>query len=245
MCEGLAEAKPHAMDVTGAEPAMARRLILIRHCEEVPGLARWPRLADVHRWQETEGARPLSPEGREQAAALARLIAEWKPDGLLTSPLTRANETAAAIAGATGLAPEIEPLLAEVSFGRLPGFGPAGTPGPLEGTAGRVRLPRGVWLSLMRGMWLIGVTSGVDSPAAVAARAGALRRRLVERGGLETLAVVSHGVILLHLLANLSGVRRIPALRREFLLRTGEYRVLEARDGSFRQVSRCRAPPGR
>lgn len=259
---------PHSMDVTGGKSPMLTRLILIRHCEEFSGLGSWPRLADVHHWQETEGVRSLSPSGREQAAALARVIAEREPDALLTSPLPRATETAAAIAVTTGLAVGIEPLLAEVTFGHLPGFGPAGIHGILEGTLGRLRLPRGFWLSMMRGMWLMGATGGVDSPAAVADRAAILRKRLeaadgvgssaptttlaslpgqrrVERRGMETLAVVSHGVILLYLLANLLEVHRLPALRRKLLLRTGEFRVLEAWEGSWRQTSRGRAQPDR
>ncbi|WP_320673303.1 histidine phosphatase family protein [Patulibacter defluvii] len=61
---------------------------------------------------------PLDEHGRAQAAALAQAIVDrGDVDRLVSSPLTRALETAAIVAAATGLAPEVEPRLAETDCG--------------------------------------------------------------------------------------------------------------------------------
>jgi len=62
------------------------RLILVRHAHSAPG--------------EPDSLRPLSAEGREQARVLGERLAAAAPDVVLTSPLLRARETAAAIARA-------------------------------------------------------------------------------------------------------------------------------------------------
>src|SRR5881227_1819653 len=73
------------------------RLLIVRHAEAAPG--------------EVDALRPLTSEGRDRARALGnRLRAEgFAPDAVLTSPLLRARETAAAL----GLGePEIDDRLA-------------------------------------------------------------------------------------------------------------------------------------
>jgi phosphohistidine phosphatase len=62
------------------------RILIVRHAEAAPG--------------EPDELRPLTPEGREHARALGgRLRAEgFVPDAVVTSPLLRARETAAALA---------------------------------------------------------------------------------------------------------------------------------------------------
>jgi phosphohistidine phosphatase len=64
------------------------RLILVRHAHAVSG--------------EPDELRPLSDRGREEARALAERLDAAAPDLVVTSPLLRARETAAAIASATG-----------------------------------------------------------------------------------------------------------------------------------------------
>ncbi|HET7568739.1 MAG TPA: histidine phosphatase family protein [Gaiellaceae bacterium] len=61
------------------------RLLVVRHAEAAPG--------------DPDELRPLTPRGREQARELgARLRGEGLvPDAVLTSPLLRARETAAAL----------------------------------------------------------------------------------------------------------------------------------------------------
>lgn len=65
---------------------------------------------------------PLTPHGREQAAALA----EWAPAAGLTavwsSPLSRARLTAAPAAEACGLTPRVDERLYELDFGQGDGL---------------------------------------------------------------------------------------------------------------------------
>jgi phosphohistidine phosphatase len=65
------------------------RVFLVRHAEAAPG--------------EPDALRPLTPAGHETARALAEVLAREHPDAIVTSPLRRARETAAAIAEAAGL----------------------------------------------------------------------------------------------------------------------------------------------
>ena len=66
------------------------RLFLVRHAEAAPG--------------DPDDLRPLTPGGRDTARELATRLAVEEPEAVLTSPLLRARETAAAIADAAGLA---------------------------------------------------------------------------------------------------------------------------------------------
>jgi phosphohistidine phosphatase len=61
------------------------RLVIVRHAEAAPG--------------DPDELRPLTPEGREQARALGRELRERgvAADAVVTSPLLRARETAAAL----------------------------------------------------------------------------------------------------------------------------------------------------
>ena len=74
------------------------RLFLVRHAEAAPG--------------HPDELRPLTAAGREQARALGERLAAEQPDLVLSSPLLRARETAAAIARATGAELRIDERLA-------------------------------------------------------------------------------------------------------------------------------------
>jgi phosphohistidine phosphatase len=76
------------------------RLYVVRHAEAAPG--------------EPDELRRLTPAGREQARALAeRLVREGtRLDAVLSSPLLRARETAAAIGKELGVAVEVDEGLA-------------------------------------------------------------------------------------------------------------------------------------
>lgn len=65
------------------------RLFLVRHAEAAPG--------------EPDDLRPLTAAGRDAARALGARLAGEEPEAVLSSPLLRARETAAAIAEAAGL----------------------------------------------------------------------------------------------------------------------------------------------
>ena len=73
---------------------------VVRHAEAAPG--------------DPDELRRLTPSGREQARALGERLAREgvELDAVLTSPLLRARETAAAIANALGLTAEADERLA-------------------------------------------------------------------------------------------------------------------------------------
>lgn len=82
-------------------------------------LARHGRTAynDEGRFQ-GRGPVPLDAHGRGEAFALADVVAErGDVTRIVASPLTRAMETAAIIAARTGVAPEVDPRLAETDTG--------------------------------------------------------------------------------------------------------------------------------
>ncbi|MGD0094543.1 MAG: histidine phosphatase family protein, partial [Planctomycetota bacterium] len=64
----------------------------------------------------------LSPEGRKQAAALARVVAAKKVARCFCSPMKRCLETAAAALAGTALKPEVDDDLREINFGRWEGL---------------------------------------------------------------------------------------------------------------------------
>jgi phosphohistidine phosphatase len=74
------------------------RLILVRHAHADPG--------------DPDELRPLSARGREEARALGERLAAHQPDAVVSSPLLRARETAAAIARAAGAEVLIDERLA-------------------------------------------------------------------------------------------------------------------------------------
>lgn len=65
---------------------------------------------------------PLSDHGLEQAAALARGLASEPVARVLSSPLRRARDTAAAIAARHGLVVEVDDRLIEIDYGSWDGL---------------------------------------------------------------------------------------------------------------------------
>jgi phosphohistidine phosphatase SixA len=64
-------------------------VIVARHAEAAPG--------------DPDETRPLTAQGRAAARLLGELLAERRPDAVVSSPLLRARETAEAIAEAAGV----------------------------------------------------------------------------------------------------------------------------------------------
>ena len=64
---------------------------------------------------------PLNARGRDQAAAAAALLASLHPDVLVSSDLSRAHDTASALASLTGLSITPDPRLRERHFGEWQG----------------------------------------------------------------------------------------------------------------------------
>jgi phosphohistidine phosphatase len=78
--------------------AWAVHLIIARHAKAAPG--------------QPDALRPLTESGRESARLLGGLLAEERPDAVVSSPLLRAHETAKAIAAAAGLEASVDERLA-------------------------------------------------------------------------------------------------------------------------------------
>jgi alpha-ribazole phosphatase/probable phosphoglycerate mutase len=89
-----------------------RNILLVRH-----GRTDWN---DAHRFQGRTDI-PLNAIGRAQAEKVAARLAAWSMDVIYTSPMTRARETAAAIADLHGKSPVVLDDLAEVNFGSWEG----------------------------------------------------------------------------------------------------------------------------
>jgi phosphohistidine phosphatase len=68
-------------------------------------LLRHAHAGDPMKWHGEDDVRPLTEKGRTQSERLGRLLASsgFRPDAILTSPRTRALETATLVAAALGL----------------------------------------------------------------------------------------------------------------------------------------------
>jgi phosphohistidine phosphatase len=76
------------------------QLVIVRHAEAAPG--------------SPDALRPLTPDGREHARLVGQALLEegLAPSAIVSSPLLRARETAAALASALGLGdPEVDERL--------------------------------------------------------------------------------------------------------------------------------------
>jgi probable phosphoglycerate mutase len=90
-------------------------LLLIRHGQS--------QFNAQHRWENWERHSPLTAQGEAEAQALAeRLSSEDGIDGLYTSPLTRARQTAQIIGKARGIDPVAVDGLREVNVGHVGGL---------------------------------------------------------------------------------------------------------------------------
>ncbi|MBQ1075507.1 histidine phosphatase family protein [Micromonospora sp. C31] len=65
---------------------------------------------------------PLNDLGREQARSAASMLAGLRPDAIVASDLSRAADTAGALAALTGLPVRTDPRLRERHFGRWQGL---------------------------------------------------------------------------------------------------------------------------
>lgn len=92
---------------------MARTVTLVRHGEtERSKFGVYSGRLDV----------PLTDVGREQALRAAQRLADADVDAVVTSPLVRARDTAAAIADATGAPLRVDERLIEVDYGPFEGL---------------------------------------------------------------------------------------------------------------------------
>ncbi|MFG6467750.1 histidine phosphatase family protein [Roseateles sp. BYS87W] len=91
----------------------ATRIILIRHGETL-----WNRDTRIQGHTDI----PLSPLGEAQAARLAAALLDDDLDAVYASDLSRARQTAQAVAGTRSLPVNLEPGLRERAFGRFEGL---------------------------------------------------------------------------------------------------------------------------
>ena len=87
---------------------MSRRIVLWRH-----GRTAWNELGRVQGQTDI----PLDDLGREQAREAAARLASLDPCWIVSSDLSRATETAGALAAITGLEVQLDPRLREMTFG--------------------------------------------------------------------------------------------------------------------------------
>lgn len=98
--------------LTAGEPR-ALRVTLVRHGQtERSARSAYSGRLDV----------PLTEAGREQARAVAARLADDGVDAVVTSPLARARDTAAAIAAAANVALTVDERLTEIDYGPFEGL---------------------------------------------------------------------------------------------------------------------------
>ena len=164
----------------------ATRLLLVRHAETDPAVrGRCYGRLDVD----------LSAEGRRQAGELAAGLAELQLAAVYSSPLSRALETARAIAVARGLEPVADDALREIDFGELEGL----TYEEIE--AERPEVFR-AWMERPTSVRFPGGESFADLRARVLGAVGAIR----DRHAGEVAAVVAHGGVIRVVLADALGL---------------------------------------
>lgn len=141
------------------------------------------------------GPTPLTDRGREQARAAGRRLAQEGVDVLYTSDLARAAETAALIAAALSLSPQVAPALRERSVGELTG---------LTFDEARERFPEAYAAMLRREPEAC--PPGGESYAQCRQRAVALFEELLERHAGATILLVSHNLTLHQLIFHVLGI---------------------------------------
>jgi probable phosphoglycerate mutase len=155
-----------------AERSSPTRMLLLRHGETA---------YSVDRRFSGRGDLPLTERGRAQAEAAAKRIGDLGDiAGVVTSPLGRARETAAAVGAVTGLQPMVDEGLIETDFGEWEGL-----------TFAEVR---GRWPSEVDS-WLTSVGTappGGESFAAAGRRVRRSRDRTIAAYPGRTVVVVSH-----------------------------------------------------
>jgi 2,3-bisphosphoglycerate-dependent phosphoglycerate mutase len=181
-------------------------LLLIRHAEPV-------------RIEEGEVEGPADPGltegGRMQAERLAAWLSTEQIDAIVTSPARRARETAAPLAAALGLEPEIDEGVSEYDAA-------SGSYIPIE----ELREAKDErWFATIEGRWA--EVGGVD-PHEFQARVIPAVDALIERHAGQNLAVVAHGGMINVYLAQVLGLSHVLWFHPEY---TSISRVRAARTG--------------
>ncbi|MHA6908324.1 histidine phosphatase family protein [Ralstonia pseudosolanacearum] len=152
-------------------------IVLVRHGE-----------TDWNRERRLQGQLdvPLNAQGREQAAQLGRALAREPFDAIYASDLSRARETAQALAGEIGKAVRDDTGLRERCYGGFEGltYAEVAERHPVEFEAWQNRVPE------------FAPPGGGETLAGFHARAVDAALRLIRRHPGERIALVSHGGVL-------------------------------------------------
>jgi probable phosphoglycerate mutase len=182
-------------------------LVLVRHGEPV-------------RIDEGDVEGPADPglteRGHDQAARVAAWLAVDGVDAIVTSPLRRARETAAPLASALGLEPEVDPGVSEYDA-------TAGHYIPIE----ELRAAKDErWYATIEGRWAD--VGGID-PAEFQRQVVPAFDALIERHAGQRVAVMTHGGVINVFLAQVIGIERLLWFHPEY---TSISRVQAARGGA-------------
>jgi probable phosphoglycerate mutase len=172
-------------------PAGGTQILLVRHGESAPARPDRPfALVGGH------GDPELHPEGRRQADAVASRLAGERLDAVYVTTLRRTAETAAPLAGRTGLVPRVEEDLREVFLGDW------------EGGELRRRVAEADPLALrMVAEQRWDVIPGAEPAAVFSARVRAGIERIANAHPDQTVAAFTHGGVIGEILAQASGSR--------------------------------------
>lgn len=146
---------------------------------------------------------PLNAEGRRQASVLAELLRDERIDAIYASDLSRAADTAEAIARLHGLRVVRDPRLREIYQGEWEGL-----------TAPEIRTRYGPLLDRWESTPLEVTLPGGESIADVRRRSLEALREILARHRWGPACIVTHKVTLTILRCELTGDALEPALRR-------------------------------
>lgn len=163
---------------------MHTTILLIRH-----GQTDWNAEG---RWQGHEDI-PLNQAGRQQALLLARRLKSWPLNAIYCSDLRRTSETAAIIAGESGLRPVSDVQWRERDLGHFAG---------LTQEEIQQQYPE-AWARFQEGEIAM---PGAEGSRELQSRAATAFELLLQQHNGETIAVVSHGGTIGALIAHVLGV---------------------------------------
>lgn len=152
------------------------RLLLLRHGEV------------EERYHRVFGGRidmGLSPRGHEQARALARCVRRRPVDVIYASPMLRAQQTLAPLAGHCPIAPRLKPEFREVDFGAWTGL-------TWEEVHARYQVRAFQWLDHIDR----GAVPQAESGAMVRDRVEPSLRAIVQAHAGQTVVILCHGGII-------------------------------------------------
>lgn len=162
------------------------RIVLVRHGETVwHAENRYAGRSDV----------ALTPRGREQAERLAEWAQSAELDAIWCSSLSRARDTAAAAAAASGLEPRVDGRLCELHFGRGEGL-----------TTAEMRQQFPKQLEAFHADPVAGHLPGGEDPQAAVARAVACLHDIAREHPRGRVLVVAHTTLIRLVLCHLLGV---------------------------------------